>query len=230
MKKGKLIVIDGTDGSGKATQTAFLARALKKRKIKVRTIDFPQYYKNFFGEFLGRCLAGHYKEFLSIHPKIVSVLYAADRFESKKQIENWLVKGFIVIVDRYVSSNQIHQGGKIKNSGKRRDFMRWLEKMEYEIFGIPRPDIIFYLDIPVSISRKLLSSGFSKSKKKYLGGRKDIAEKNVAHLEASRRSALKLVGELNNFVKIQCMKNGNLMLPKEIHKEIYEKVKGILNK
>ena len=228
MEKGKLIVVDGTDGSGKATQVALLARALEKRRIKVKTIDFPQYYKNFFGEFLGKCLAGHYKEFLSIHPKIVSVLYAADRFESKKQIENWLARGFVVVVDRYVSSNQIHQGGKIKNPGKRRDFMRWLEKMEYEIFGIPRPNVIFYLNVPVAISRKLLFSDFSKSKKKYLEGRKDIAEKNVAHLEASRRSALKLVGELNNFIKIDCTVAGKILSRAEIHQKIYKEVKKVL--
>lgn len=224
-QRGKLIVIDGTDGSGKATQTALLARALKKRSLRVKTISFPQYYNNFFGEFLGHCLREQYYNFLKLHPKIASVIYAADRWESSEQIQKWLKAGYAVIADRYVSASQIHQAGKIKDARKRRDFMRWLDKMEYGVFGIPRPDIIFYLNVPIAVSQRLLSSNFSKSKKKYLAGRRDIAEKNIAHLEASRRSALKLVGELNNFVKIDCAPAGKILSRAEIHKKIYKEIK-----
>ena len=87
MKRGKLIVIDGTDGSGKATQTNLLIRHLKKDGRKVKVVDFPEYYSNFFGKFIGHCLSEQYYNFVKIHPKIASVLYAADRFESKDKIE-----------------------------------------------------------------------------------------------------------------------------------------------
>lgn len=227
-KKGKLIVIDGTDGSGKATQAKLLIERLKKEKHKVQTIDFPRYYDNFFGEFLGKCLAGHYKGFLSIHPKIVSVLYAADRFESNDQIKDWLKKGYTVITDRYVSSNQIHQGGKIKDAGKRRDFMSWLDKMEHEIFKIPRPDLIIYLDVPVKISQKLLATDFSKSKKQYLAGKKDIAEKDLKHLENARKSALLLAKEQSNWVKIDCVKNGVLDSRENVNNLVYKEVIKVL--
>ena len=107
MKKGKLIVLDGSDGSGKATQTRFLLARLKKEGYRVKTLDFPQYEKNFFGKLIGECLVGDYGDFVKIDPHIGSVLYAADRYESKPVIERWLKQGFVVVLDRYVSSNQI---------------------------------------------------------------------------------------------------------------------------
>ena len=109
---GKLIVIDGTDGSGKATQTELLIKHLKKDGHRVKVVDFPDYYANFFGKFIGHCLSEQYYNFVKVHPKIVSVLYAADRFESKDKIKKWLRDGNIVIANRYASANQIHQDRK----------------------------------------------------------------------------------------------------------------------
>ena len=137
MAKGKLIVIDGTDGSGKATQVALLEKKLKKEGKVVKIVDFPEYYKNFFGAFIGHCLSEQYYNWINIHPKIASMAYAADRWESSKEMVGWLKKGYIVIANRYVSANQIHQGGKIKNAKKRNDFIKWLDQMEYEVFKIP---------------------------------------------------------------------------------------------
>ncbi len=230
MKRGKLIVIDGTDGSGKATQAALLVARLKKEKYKVKTIDFPRYYDNFFGAFIGKCLAGHYEGFLTIHPKIVSVLYAADRFESRDQVTKWLKEGYIIIADRYVSSNQIHQGGKIKDAGKRRDFMYWLDTMEHAIFKIPRPNMVLYLDVPIKIGQKLLSQDASQSKKKYLGGKKDIAEKDIKHLENSRKSALLLAKEQSNWTKVDCAPKGTLLSKEIIQEKVYAAVKKVLKK
>src|SRR3990172_5247244 len=95
MAKGKLIVIDGTDGSGKATQTKLLIKHLRRDGRRVEVVDFPEYYTNFFGKFIGHCLSEQYYNFVKIHPKIASVLYAADRFESKDKIEKWLLGGDI---------------------------------------------------------------------------------------------------------------------------------------
>ena len=123
MKKGKLIVIDGTDGSGKATQVAKLKERLILEGVVVESLDFPRYYDNFFGKLVGECLAGKHGDFAALSPKIASVIYAADRFESAQQIRTWLDEGKTVVLDRYVSSNQIHQGGKIDNPDERYDFM-----------------------------------------------------------------------------------------------------------
>ena len=89
MKKGKLIVIDGTDGSGKATQVNLLVRRLKKEGKKIKVVDFPKYYKNFFGAFLGHCLSEQYYKWLNVHSKIASIVYAADRWESSEEMRTW---------------------------------------------------------------------------------------------------------------------------------------------
>ncbi len=228
-RKGKLIVIDGTDGSGKATQVALLAKRLKNEGKTIKIVDFPEYYKNFFGAFIGHCLSEQYYNFLNVHPKIASVLYAADRWETKEEIEEWLKKGYIVIANRYVSANQIHQGGKIKNVKKRNNFIKWLDKMEYDVFGIPRPSITLYLDLPTEIVFKLLRKrDSSKMKRAYLKKKKDVHEADVNFLINSRKSALKLVKEIPNFIKIECSEKGKILSRGQIHEMIYEKIKKII--
>ena len=227
--KGKLIVIDGTDGSGKATQVALLAKRLKKEGHIVKIVDFPEYYKNFFGKFVGHCLSEQYYKWIHVHPKIASVMYAADRWESKEEMEAWLKKGYIVIANRYVSANQIHQGGKIKSAKKRNDFIKWLDEMEYKVFGIPRPDLTLYLALPIDIVQKLLKHReSSKMKREYLKKKKDVHEADENFLINSRKSALKLVKEVPNFIKIECSEKGAIMSREKIHEMIYAKVKKII--
>jgi len=228
-KRGKLIVIDGTDGSGKSTQTSLLMDRLIKDGYNVRIVDFPEYYKNFFGAFIGHCLSEQYYNWINIHPKIASVMYAADRWESKEKIEKWLKKGYVVIANRYVSSNQIHQGGKIKSIGKRKDFLRWLDDMEYRVFGIPRPNVIFYLSLPINLVLKLLKDReSSKMKRAYLEKKKDVHESDVDFMKNSINSALWLAKNYPNWEKIKCSEKGKVFPREIIHEMIYEKVKRIL--
>lgn len=229
MKKGKLIVLDGTDGSGKATQTKLLLDRLKKEGYRVQTLDFPQYEKNFFGGLIGECLAGDHGDFVSVDPYIGSTLYAADRFESKDKIMRWLQSGCVVVLDRYVSSNQIHQGGKITDAKKRKKFLEWLEKMEYTVFGIPRPDGIIYLDVPVAVSQKLLASKGQKEKKVYLKKRKtDVVEGSKKYLSDSRESALLLVKKQNRWLRVECTKKDEILPREVIAEKVWEQVKKIL--
>jgi len=228
MKRGKLIVIDGTDGSGKATQTELLIKHLKKDGKKVKVVDFPDYYSNFFGKFIGHCLSEQYYNFVQIHPKIASVLYAADRFESKNKIAKWLKEGNIVIANRYASANQIHQGGKIANTKKREAFIKWLAEMEYEVFKIPKPDVIFYLNVPISIAIKLIRERNKGKVRGYLGKKKDVHEKDVNFLKNSSKSALWLAKTQKDWVKIECVQGGVLSSREDIHQKIYEKVKKVI--
>jgi len=224
-RRGKLIVIDGIDGSGKATQTNFLAKRFKKEGFKVKTIDFPRYYDNFFGGLIGEYLSGKFGDFITVDPRIASVLYATDRFESGALIEKWLKEGFIVISDRYVSANQIHQGGKINSPKTRKEFLRWLDKMEYGVFKIPRPDLVIYLDVPFEISKMWLENKVSKRSKKYLKGRRDVAEDNLIHLKDSRESALYLHKTNKNWIKISCCKGNICMPPDGVHEKVFEIVR-----
>ncbi len=227
-KKGKFIVIDGTDGSGKATQVALLMKRLKKEGYKVKSVDFPEYENNFFGKFIGHCLTEQYYNFVKVHPKIASVLYAADRFESKNTIEKWLKEGYVVVANRYVSANQIHQGGKIKNAAKRQEFITWLDAMEYGVFKLPQPTVVFYLDLPIAISRKLIRERNQNSSRSYQGSKKDVHEKDVNFLENSRRSALWLATTQKNFVKIDCADKNTILPRADIHAMVYKKVKRII--
>lgn len=229
-KKGKFIVIDGTDGSGKTTQVELLAKRLKSEGYKVQVADFPEYYDNFFGKFIGHCLSEQYYNWLKVHPKIASVVYAADRFESKEKIEGWLQKGYIVIANRYVSANQIHQGGKISSPKKREAFIKWLDEMEYKVFKIPRPDVTLYLSLPINIILNLIDERDGKMKREYLKKKKDVHESDKEFLINSRKSAMWLVNKIPNFLKIDCAKGDKILSREAIHELIYEKVKMVFKK
>ncbi len=223
--KGRVIVVDGVDGAGKTTQTALLISALEKQGRTVKTLRFPVYKGNFFGGLIRECLDGKHGDFIALDPRIASALYAADRFESSKQIREWLDKGYVVVLDRYVSSNQIHQGGKCKTAKERREFLTWIDTMEHEIFGIPRPDVIIYLSLPFADSMRLIEERTAK------GGTKDLADSDPKYLEESRKSALAIIKERNNWKMIQCGKGGKaggLKTIDEIHGMVMGEVKAVL--
>ena len=226
--KGKLIVIDGTDGSGKATQIDLLAKRLKKEGHKVKVIDFPDYYNNFFGKFIGHCLTEQHYDFIKVHPKIASVLYAADRFESKENIGKWLADGYVVLANRYVSANQIHQGGKIANAKKREDFIKWLDEMEYKVFKIPRPDIVLYLSVPIPVVLKLIKERNKNTSRSYVGKKKDIVEGNIPYLTNSIKSALWLAKTRKEFRKVDCTEKGKILSREAIHEMVYQQVKKLV--
>lgn len=231
MRKGKFIVIDGIDGSGKATQVDLLMRRLRKDGHRVKKIDFPRYNDNFFGQLIGECLTGEHGNFAEVDPKIASTLYAADRWESSGQIKKWLDEGFTVIADRYVSSNQIHQGGKVKDQKSRTIFLKWLDKMEYGVFKIPRPDRIIFLHLPLSLSLRLIADrkkNNSKSSRKYLEGKKDVIEEDLKYLENSRNNAIKIVKGSNKWTMIECSKNDEIMSREAINDKVLAVVKKII--
>lgn len=223
--KGKLIVIDGIDGSGKATQVGLLKKRLQKEGVKIKTIDFPRYADNFFGELIGEYLSGAFGDFVQVDPRVASVLYAADRFESSGTIKKWLDQGCVVIADRYVSANQIHQGGKIGNRKQRDAFLKWLEKMEHGVFNIPKPDLVLFLDVPYEVSQKWLKKKIAVKKKGYLKGRKDVAEDNLLHLKQSREAALALEKTHSNWKRIECCEGMVCMMPDEVHEHVFDIVK-----
>jgi len=230
MKRGKLIVLDGTDGGGKATQVALLSKRLVQDGFKVKLIDFPEYYKNFFGAFIGHCLSEQYYNWINVHPKIASIAYAADRWESSEQVKKWLKDGYIVLANRYVSANQIHQGGKIANSKKREAFIKWLEEMEYKVFKIPKPDVVFYLNVPIKVILKLIKERNKNGKRAYSGKKKDIVEGNIPYLTNSQKTALWLAKTQRGWIKIECASSGSIDTRENIHKQIYGKIKKIIKK
>lgn len=224
-RKGIFVVLEGNDGSGKATQAELLLARLRSEGREAEKIDFPQYDQNTFGALIGECLAGKRGDFLHLDPKIASSLYALDRFESSKRITELLGRGVVVVADRYAGSNQIHQGGKIADDGEREAFLLWLEKVEFGILGIPKPALTIYLRVPVDISLELLSEK-RKAKNAQLGEReRDVVEEDRAYLERSIETADWLV-QREGWGVVDCMNDDLLRTREEIHEEIWNLFTG----
>jgi len=224
--KGKLIVIDGGDGAGKATQTKLLIERLRADGHKIETLDFPQYTQNKFGQLLRTCLDGYCNDFMNTDPRIVSTIYAADRFESKPQLEQWLAEGKIVVLDRYVSANMMHQGAKINDEVTLKAFLEWLDNMEHEIFKVPRPDIIFYFDIPFAVRAKLKEQATQEGKN---DAKLDVAEADQNHQHLAEERARQIVKLLNNWNQINCCTDsGELRSREDIHEEVFKLVSKVL--
>lgn len=219
--QGKLIVIDGADGSGKATQAHLLYERLQQEGKRVEKLDFPRYADNFFGKLIRECLDGHYGNFMDVHPKIASALYAADRFESTEQISAWLDAGTTVILDRYVSANMMHQGAKLKDETELHTFLEWLDEMEHGVFNIPRPHIIVYLDVPHTIRKELVLKDVTRTST-------DVAERDDVHQIASDKCAQKVASLSSNWCVVPCVEDGTLRSREDIHKHVYAIVQGIL--
>ena len=217
---GKFIVLDGNDGSGKATQSALLVAHLEKEGILTEKVDFPAYDTNFFGALIGECLRGEHGDFVHMDPKIASSLYALDRLESAPHILESLEKGMVVIADRFSSSNQIHQGGKIADENDRTKFLEWLDRMEHDVLGIPRPDAIIYLRVPVEISLKLLSEKRKAKNGGLADGQKDTVEEDRNYLDRSHETANWLAATQSNWHIIDCYEDEAMRTRESISEEI----------
>src|SRR3989344_3516601 len=190
MKRGRFIVIDGTDGSGKATQLKELAMRLKKSGRPFKTFDFPQYGKE-SSYFVRQYLNGKYGGPNEVGPYRASIFYAMDRYDVGEQIKRWLKDGYVVISNRYVAANMGHQGSKIKNGAAQRKYFRWLHDFEYGMLEIPQPDITVILHVTPRISQELVDK---KGNRFYVGGTKrDIHEADLGHLVRAEKTYLRMV-------------------------------------
>lgn len=226
---GLFIVLDGNDGSGKATQAQLLADALTARGREHIKIDFPRYESNLFGKLLAECLSGARGDFVTLDPRIASVLYAADRLESSHHIQDALAAGKVVIADRFVSSNQIHQGGKVADETEREAFLTWLDTMEHDTLGIPRPDRIVYLKVPVATSLGLLAEKRRAKNTHLADGELDQVERDTAYLHNSHATAGWLAAREPAWRIIECAdETGNMRTREAIHADVLAALTDVL--
>lgn len=206
--KAKIIVLDGTDGSGKETQTKLLKENLEKRGFKVKHISFPN-YEDDSSIFVKRYLNGDYgSDPNAINPYLASTFYSLDR--ANLFLTEELDEYDYLLFDRYTTSNIIHQASKIKDKEERYKFINWLEDFEYNKLGLPRPDSIFYLSIDPEITNQLITKRNLK---------KDIHEKNTDYQKSCYTTAKELSDELN-WITIDCAKDDNLRTIEDIQEEI----------
>jgi len=203
----------GIDGSGKTVQTQALAERARCAGLAVQTIEFPRYRDGFFGEVIARYLRGEFADDPSaVNPYLAAMPFACDRWEASPLIRRWLAVGSLVVCNRYVAANLAHQGGKIGSAARREQFFDWLLRLEYEVFGIPRPDLQIWLDMPPRVALKLIAL---KGQRSYLRGGTDIHERSVSHLEATRAAYLELSRRWADWVVIECA-SGDEPLPVEL--------------
>ena len=200
---GKLIVIDGTDGSGKETQIKILENKLKERNIDFRKVDFPN-YDSPSSSLVKMYLSGDFgTDAKSISPYVASTFYAADRFATyKTEFEEYYENGGLILADRYTTANMVHQAGKIKDKEERKKFLDWLWDLEFNIYKIPVPDKIFFLNMPIDVVEKLIKNRGNKFDK---NAKKDIHESNEKHLIESYEAACELAKDYR-WDEIRCVK------------------------
>lgn len=234
MSKSKIIVIEGTDGSGKATQTKLLKERLEKEGCKVFTTSFPKYESD-SSALVKMYLNGQITENANgVSAKAASVFYAADRYITyKKEMEQLYNSGdYIMLFDRYSGSNIIHQGAKIVSSLANKkmaemelqNFIMWLYNFEHRDLCIPQPDAVIYLNVPVEYTEKLREGRRNKSN----GAEKqDVHESDSSHLRNASKAGL-MAADILDWYVVECVKDDEMRTIEDISEEVFEIVKNII--
>jgi len=215
-ERGKLIAVEGIDGSGKQTQVRLLACELESRGHQVLSTGFP-HSDTWFGKMVGQFLNGDFGPLDSVDPHFTALLYAGDRFEDKRPIVAALESGGVVLADRYVGSNLAHQSARTAPE-KRAEFRAWIEHLEYNIYELPKEDLVLYLRLPAHEAQTLVAK---KSARKYTDAAHDILESNIRHLQEAA-AMYDLLARGSNWMTIECFDGAKQVIrsPEEISAEI----------
>lgn len=224
MSKGKLITIEAGDGSGKATQTKALYDRLLAEGYQVLKVEYPDYQSE-SSALVRMYLGGEFgQQAENVSAYGASAFFAVDRYAS--YLLKWrqaYESGWIILADRYTTSNMVHQAVKLKDSAEREEFLTWLWDFEFGRLQLPVPDRVIYLDMPPEISDRLINSRAAKDSSR----QKDIHEKDTSYLHHCHR-AYNEVAEKYGWVKISCAQQGDLRTVQDIHEDVYQAVKEIL--
>ncbi|MGC7872375.1 dTMP kinase [Desulfosporosinus sp. SYSU MS00001] len=222
--KGKLIVIEAGDGSGKATQTKLLFERLKAENYNIKKVEFPNYQSD-SSALIKMYLKGEFgRNPNDVNPYAASAFYTVDRYASyKKEWEEFYLGGGIILADRYTTSNMVHQASKLLDKEERKVYLDWLEDLEFQKFKLPVPDCVIFLDMPPHFSRTLMNN----RQNKFGGKNKDIHESNYEYLVHSYKTACE-IGADYEWKRIDCVSNDQLRSIEEIHNDIYITVKQLL--
>ena len=219
---GKLFVIDGTDGSGKQTQFDKLQERLKKDGIDFRVVSFPNYDSPSSG-LVKMYLSGEFGENAKdVSPYIASTFYAGDRYATYiTEYKDYYEKGGIILADRYTTANMVHQAGKIQDKEEREKFLNWLWDFEFNLYRLPIPTEVFFLNMPVEKSLELIKD---RENKFTHAEKKDIHERDKNHLIDAYNAAC-YVSKKYNWYEVKCVKENKIRTIEDIHEEIYNEIK-----
>ena len=202
---GRLIAIEGIDGSGKRTQMDLLHDVIAAGHggHSVYSAAFPQ-YNSWFGKMVGQFLNGELGALETVDPHFTALLYAGDRFEAKPKIEAALHQGKVVLIDRYIGSNLAHQAARVAPE-KRAEFQQWIKHLEYNIYNLPQEDMILYLRVPPAEAQKLVAQ---KAKRSYTNAKQDILEASLRHLQEAANMYDNL-SRSSPWVTVECFDSAN---------------------
>ena len=219
---GKLFVIDGTDGSGKQTQFTKLQERLTKDGIEYKTVSFPN-YDSPSSSLVKMYLSGEFgSNAKDVSPYIASTFYAVDRYATfKTGYKEYYDNGGIILADRYTTANMVHQAGKIYDKAERKKFLDWLWDYEFNLYGLPVPTEVFFLNMPVEKAMELMKNRENKFTKQQ---EKDIHERDKNHLIDAHSAACDVAKDYNWF-EINCVKDDKIRTIEDIHEEIYEEIR-----
>ncbi len=219
---GKLIVLEGTDGSGKATQTARLLERLESEGISCRTVEFPRYGEE-SSALIRMYLGGAFGDKPSdVNAYAAATFFAVDRYAAFKQDWGEFYRdGGLVLADRYTTSNAVHQGSKLPPE-QRREYFQWLFDFEYRLMGLPAPDLVIYLDVPVEQTEENMHRREAETHTAA-----DIHEKDQEYLRQCRLAAMDAADQFG-WKRIPCTRNGAMRSVEEIHNDVYAAAKEIL--
>ena len=219
---GKLFVIDGTDGSGKQTQLQKLKERLEEEKVDYKVVSFPNYDSK-TSTLVKMYLSGDFGENAKdVSPYIASTFYAADRYATfQTEYKEYYENGGIILADRYTTSNMVHQAGKIKDKKERDKFLKWLWDFEFNLYGLPIPTEVFFLNMPVEKSLELIANRENKFTHE---AKKDIHESDKNHLLDAYSAACDVAKEYN-WHEVICVKDDKIRTIEDIHEEIYNVIK-----
>lgn len=225
MAKGKFIVIEGSDGSGKGTQFKIITEQLQAAGHDIATYDFPQYDKQ-SSYFVREYLNGNYGSADELGAYKPSLFFALDRFEAAKSIKADLDAGKIVLSNRFVGASMAHQGQKIDDDTERTKYYNWLYDLEFNILGIPKPDISIVLLVPADIAQKLVDQ---KEARSYTDKKRDIHEADLNHLKRAVAAYEKLCQQFpGNFQAINCVEDGNLLPIESVTQRLMAKITPLI--
>lgn len=219
---GKLIVIEGTDGSGKSTQFRCLTQRMEREGVQFEKLVFPRYDQP-SSALIRMYLGGEFgTKPEDVNAYAASTFYAVDRFASYQQVwKDHYLNGGLILSDRYTTSNAVHQASK-EPEERRGDFFRWLYDLEFEKMGMPKPDLVIYLDVPIEFTEQLM-----RRREADTGTHADIHEQDLNYLRTCRRTAAE-AADFYGWTRIACVRDGSLRSIEDIHEEIYGLVKQCL--
>lgn len=216
-----LIDIEGIDGSGKGSQSQRLCERLKKSGVSAQLLSFPRYDATFFGGAVGEFLNGRFGNLAEVHPFLVSLLFAGDRFESKGVLDAALHANQVVVLDRYVPSNVAHQASKLTGAA-REDLTQRILHLEFEIYGLPRPHLVVLLDLPIKTAQELIAK---KAARSYTTRAADIQEADGDYLQRVREVYLDLAKSEPDWNIVRCCtRDGMLRTMDDIGDELWKLV------